>query len=200
MRWRHNFDKKVSKNPLVRSLIKEIWQLGYSVKFVPSWRQLGFYNAMGMHHNELSERIIFCTRYKLNGSERSAGDVAFILAHELRHIQHVRQGLYSFYYDRDDLKPAQLCTLVAVGRRAELDCDRYACGRLKEAGMYSRLVHRTYPRYKVSGYLAYRFEVLYRKIQRPERRTSAETDKLMRKLNKVFNLIERNRLHEKKNS
>lgn len=190
---RHSFDRKVTRNPLVKTLIREVWALGYSVRFVPSWRNLRVYNAYGMHERSMTTRVIWCARYRLDGSPRTVGEIAFILAHELRHAQHMRDGLYDAYYDRDDLATMdKLGISVAVGYRAELDCDRYAVQRCKEAGVYTPLMHRTYPRWKVCGYLEYRRVLLARQFLR-EAREGEVAESTKRQLARICRLIQRNK-------
>jgi len=146
--------KKVKKNPLVKSLIKEIKANGYSVFLVPSWRQIGMYNAMGVCSRYPDEMYVKCTLYDKNGKPRKISDIAFILAHELRHTQHIINGMYKSYYTREDNYHHP--EIVAVGVRAEKDCDKYARKRLREANVYSTLMNRTYSRHKVAGYVVYK--------------------------------------------
>src|SRR5690606_31554816 len=73
--------------------------------------------------------------------------ILFVLAHELRHAQHVETGKYSDYYNPSHLHmlfyldghvktPPRNYKLPSkrVAHRAELDCDLYAYKRLREYG------------------------------------------------------------------
>lgn len=109
---------------------------------------------MGVCSRHPDEMYIKCTIYDKHGKPRKPSDVAFILAHELRHVQHIKQGIYKSYYLREDMYASP--EMVAIGVRAEKDCDRYARKRLREANIYSTLMNRTYSKHKVAGYLPYR--------------------------------------------
>lgn len=189
----HSYDKKVKRNPLVKKLIKEIRDLDYQVIFVPSWRNLGVYDAYGMHERSLHVRKIWCVRYRKDGSRRSAAEVAHTLAHELRHAQHMAAGLYDAYYGRREAEGlADIGIAVAVGIRAERDCDRYARERLKAAGVYTPLLHRRYPLRKVAMYLEYRRCLLARQMIRALK-NAQPTDKIEKEFEKIQRMIARDK-------
>ena len=153
---KHSFDKKMLKNPLVRQMVKEIKDSGYKFSFCPSWKDIGICEALGSFDSFNKE--VLCTRYSTDGKLRTLGEVVFILAHEIRHIQHKELNLYKKYYASElpgSLDEAR--RIVETGIKAERDCDRYAKFRIKDFGVYTSLVHRTYSPKKVGFYSEYKY-------------------------------------------
>jgi len=140
-------------HPALLPLARELWRMGYSISLPRDLWWTGVRDAVGYHEGDL-KRVAIVTTFK--GEPRTVGDLAFALAHELRHAQHERDGLYSAYYrDFSGLPMSALTATIAVGYRAELDCDQFARNYLKKVGLYSTLVHRRYPRRKVAMFRVY---------------------------------------------
>ena len=68
------------------------------------------------------DRVIYLAR-EAHGQTISLENRLFVLAHEIRHILHKKDGLYSSYYSSFFRLNAGA---LGVGMRAELDCDRWA--------------------------------------------------------------------------
>lgn len=60
----------------------------------------------------------------------SRAEILGVIAHELRHLQHISQGIYQKYY-QEDLSNCPIYT----GFRAEQDCDKFALKWLKDNGI-----------------------------------------------------------------
>lgn len=131
-------------DPGIKPIADEIFEKhGYRIslpdKLRGSWA-FGYFNE--------EEKVVTVFMRSPDGRFRSHADIAFILAHELRHIQHFEQGLYREYYiEREERVPE----LMLVAIRAERDCDRYARERVALAFPTNEctLFNRTYPSWRV---------------------------------------------------
>lgn len=141
-------NKKLS--PLLDVFKKE----GFKVVLVPNSNKIGKKSARGAFFKKGKE-VLVVKRDHLNKT-MTLGDVAFVLAHELRHLQHYKNGWYEEYYKERKIgdKPCDFETAYS----AELDCDRYAKEYIKGLGLKSRFSHRTYPKSNVYGYEYYEIE------------------------------------------
>lgn len=147
-------------HPKLRPLVEAIRAFGYTVTFQRRWDD-PWDRAYGAVEIAAKSVWIITTR---DGVDRTVGDLAFVLAHELRHIVHYTTGHYPSYYSGSRyMSMEELARVVAVGHRAELDCDKAARAYLKENGLYSTLVHRRYPKSKVAHYTQYNARRLLRK-------------------------------------
>lgn len=151
-------------HPLLRPAAQELWGLGYSIRIIDNCEKIGTEDAIGAFDSDEKQVIIVRTH---KDRKLTVGDMAFVLAHELRHAQHFELGLYKNYYHRESImRYKDLPSFVGVGYRAELDCDQYAREYLRKFGGKSRFSHRKYPKRKVAMYVTYKRFLSFREYAR----------------------------------
>jgi hypothetical protein len=138
-------------------LVKEINKLGFQVSFEDKCydKELVKIGAYGCFDRSLrTVRVYLCS----NKIKISTGDAIFILAHELRHMQHTMlPGCEAFkrYYskNRKYIKgQSDLIDLLRVSIFAEWDCDEYGIKALNKFNKTSHLSKRIYDIKRTSTY------------------------------------------------
>ena len=137
-------NKKILKHRWMKPLIQEARRLGYKVRLVPDSRDIGLSDAYGCHQKGLLTVVL----KDHQGVKMSIADITWVLAHEVRHAQHVATGAFSRYYNDDN------CDLD-YGLKTERNCDAYADNYVDgfdDMKVKPRMYKRDYPVHKVSGY------------------------------------------------
>ena len=129
--------KEVREHPVIRVLLKEARRLRMRVSFAKkrNW-------SLGSH--DMKKRKLTVQLCDPIGTPFEIEDVIFILAHEVRHEQHVDEGIYRAYY-----RMKKSCTWQ-MGLAAERDCDKFATEFCKKNNTISYLCGRKYPGWKVA--------------------------------------------------
>lgn len=125
------------KDERFQRLLKQAKTLGYFVRFssVNKW-----FNGEWSPGKPI---MVYTCR---DGKSKNIADIAFILAHEIRHAEHYSKGLYpesyAEYFYADEIHKTRI-----VAYLAELDCDRYARAFIEKnfPGEESVLRDRLYP-------------------------------------------------------
>lgn len=153
----------MNENKLLKHLKFMAKEYGWKVRFV---EQLNPHGARPVYGEARSWLKTLYVAKKAGGKDVSIGNQLFVLAHEIRHMIHVEKKLYkSYYFDRSE-RAYEPC-IVAVGMRAELDCDKWARNMIKAFGVKGTLSHRRYSKWKVSGYSGYQ---MYKTLAEAKRR------------------------------
>lgn len=145
--------------PAVKELLAQARSLGWTVKFKghrPT-RALFAYGYV-TQMTDTGHIVVFAS--DADGGPSSLSTILFVLAHEIRHMQHIRDGLYAEYYETPPTKEKKSVRLVQarrgqlllVGLAAERDCDQFARNWLKsnKLPVTTGLMRRRYPVWKVS--------------------------------------------------
>lgn len=162
--------KRISKK-LFRALVKEIRQVAESMGtkinlyYRPIiWNRHGsdgpnFGEVRGFHECETRKIVVTCH------GKASRRQLLHVLAHELRHAIHYRDGLYKDYYDPEYY--AMVALLKAglelppqciqrpsnkIAHLAEMDCNRFAIKWVKERGLEPYTDSISYPYHATSAY------------------------------------------------
>lgn len=129
--------KEIRKHPAIKELLAEAKRLGVKV----TWgKKRDWY--LGLHDirkNKIGVQL--CDPF---GTPFDIEDIVFIMAHEIRHCQHVEQKLYSEYYRKKQDGSWQ------IGLWAERNCDVFAAKFCKKHNLNSYLCGRKYPGWKVT--------------------------------------------------
>ena len=118
--------KKLNNISILAQLMKEANGLGYSVQFIQSDSVVDWEDYSG-YCNYIDKKIRISSR--LFRKKRPKLQMAFILAHEIRHAIHFTKGLYKEVYDLG------IDSGYAAEYLIEADCDRWATNRLKKLGV-----------------------------------------------------------------
>lgn len=127
--------KEIRAHAIIKELLREAKRLDAKVTFDKkrTW-------CLGTH-SEDGIVVQLCDPF---GTPFEIEDIVFILAHEIRHAQHVEQKLFKPYY-----KNKKKCSWQ-TGLAAERDCDRFATNFCKKHNLNSYLCQREYPGWKVN--------------------------------------------------
>lgn len=129
----------------IKPILKMIKQLGGKVRFIQEAKSMGYFDAYGVFEAK-NNTISVCTVGPRHG-KMNIEDIAFVLAHEYRHLEHVKKKRFLSYYNKSIVKD------IKLAHRAELDCDSYGRRYVnKYCDRKSRLCYRKYPISKCSGY------------------------------------------------
>lgn len=105
---------------------------------------------LGVHQGYNQKLVV---RVLEGEQQRSLVDIAFILAHEIRHAQHLRDDLFHgrSLEAQPDLDDNSRAYYADIAYQAELDCDDYAREYIDKffPNDYSELRNRIYPKWKI---------------------------------------------------
>lgn len=129
---------------------------GFKVSYVPSIEDLklrGKSRDVYAVCDEGEKKITIAYRHWKTGKLLDPVDLLFLLAHETRHVMHIRKKLFHNYYFKRLVSQEE-------GLVAEVDCDRWAAEYVRRTtGKETRFAKRRYPSRKVAG--AYELDVLF---------------------------------------
>ena len=145
MNLRTNMRKRISKADFLaikKELISIAHDCGYTVRMTKHPIKQYMYEHGMRYFSIHGTASSFKKRLTVSMNGRPAHHLQlFILAHEVRHALHTKNGLYKDYYrpeletyTQPKIESYKLpCRLIAI--RAERDCDRWAYNYLKEKGV-----------------------------------------------------------------
>ena len=142
----------LKENPILVSLLEDANKANFQVSFPVRCSEEGEERLVLGYFNRKDREIkVFRTHKRHNADlmPSSIPDIIFVLAHELRHIQHVQQGLFDTYYEFK-ITLENMGHYLETGLAAERDCDDYGRKVLRANDLKSRHTQRSYPLSKVA--------------------------------------------------
>ena len=141
--------ERILNHRWIKPIVQEAKRLGYKVVLAPNNEDGPADDAYGWTDRKARELVVVLKDHE--GKKMSLGEITWVLAHELRHAQHLRNGNFKKYYE-DPLSCG-----FAYGHAAEKNCDNFADNYVESLEGYrtTRFFMRQYPAHKVNGYLYY---------------------------------------------
>jgi len=120
--------------------------------FIITFKETDIYGLGIFDQNE--KIITICLRTPC-GKFRSFDDLLFTLAHEVRHLQHLKEDKfkdYKFYYSVDNFPEKVTNEIMNKAHEVELDCDNFARKYVIKKGYTNgQMLRRVYPKLRVSS-------------------------------------------------